>query len=57
MVQLKNLPFQWREAPKYEFCNCRDKKCGCGPNQSNKYFKLLAPSSKRKYAMYDEGKN
>ncbi|CAD0205673.1 unnamed protein product [Chrysodeixis includens] len=30
MVQLKNLPFQWREAPhKIVPCKCKDKNCNC----------------------------
>ncbi|XP_026734949.1 uncharacterized protein LOC113498907 isoform X3 [Trichoplusia ni] len=44
MVQLKNLPFQWREAPhKYEMCKCKDKNCNC-----EKRLSILGNLSKQK---------
>ncbi|KAH9629884.1 hypothetical protein HF086_008175 [Spodoptera exigua] len=46
MVHLKNLPFQWREAPKQDpHCDCQDKKCSC-PEKSDKCMKIFGRLSK-----------
>ncbi|XP_050553800.1 uncharacterized protein LOC118270849 isoform X3 [Spodoptera frugiperda] len=47
MVHLKNLPFQWREAPKQDIphCDCQDTKCSC-PEKSDKCMKIFGRLSK-----------
>ncbi|CAH1641615.1 unnamed protein product [Spodoptera littoralis] len=48
MVHLKNLPFQWREAPKQDPpCECQDTKCSC-PEKSDKCMKIFGRLSKCK---------